>query len=46
MEGVLKAYRNGGNVKNYKGTSLPGSRGFDYSGNQPKKMVDGRKKKK
>ena len=46
MEGVWKAYRNGENVKNYKGTSKPGSRGFDYSGNQPKKMVDGRKKKK
>ena len=46
MKGVWKAYRNGENIKNYKGTSKPGSRGFDYSGNQPKKMVDGRKKKK
>ena len=46
MKGVWKAYRNGANIKNYKGTSKPGSRGFDYSGNQPKKMVDGRKKKK
>lgn len=46
MKGVWKAYRNGENIKNYKGTSKPGSRGFDYSSNQPKKMVDGRKKKK
>ena len=46
MKGVWKAYRNGENINNYKGTSKPGSRGFDYSGNQPKKMIDGRKKKK
>ena len=46
MKGVWKAYKNGRSVTNYRSSSSPGSKGFNYNGNVPNKMIDGSKSRR